>query len=249
MRRWYNNNNLGYLIMGMYDNISCEHSLLKGLSPEVDAWLDQQTELMFQTKCFDNTMDHYVIHDKQLFKKTCKYKQLPPSEINGFSFPSWEKIENSEAEERLDHTTTIRMYEYVDGEPFDTWIEFKIIFIDGIVYKVNLVEFKQEPSFERIKRNKEFEEEFKKQIEFKIIFIDGIVYKVNLVEFKQEPSFERIKRNKEFEEEFKKQIEFNRTIKGKINFWARRLINSVLWRGSNFFKRIANLIDKLRFRL
>jgi len=207
MRRWYNNNNLGYLIMGMYDNISCEHSLLKGLSPEVDAWLDQQTELMFQTKCFDNTMDHYVIHDKQLFKKTCKYKQLPPSEINGFSFPSWEKIENSEAEERLDHTTTIRMYEYVDGEPFDTWIEFKIIFIDGIVYKVNLVEFKQEPSSERIKRNKEFEEKFKKQ------------------------------------------IEFNRTIKGKINFWARRLINSVLWRGSNFFKRIANLIDKLRFRL
>jgi hypothetical protein len=151
--------------MGMYDDIVCKYPLpfpedTKGYIPNG-----------FQTKDLDCGLDQYEIReDGTLWLRECEREHIA-GDPNGKTF--FEKFGIvKEIKVWWTHvitTRTIRMYDYNnynDGS-YDYWVEFEIVFIDGVIDKIKLIKFdamdnsKRKEDFERhieeLKKNKEFE--------------------------------------------------------------------------------------------
>ena len=149
----------------MYDDIVCKYPLplpedTKGFVP-----------LRFQTEDFDNDLDCYEIReDGTLWLRECE-REYTEGNPNGKTF--FEKFgmvkETKVWWTHVKTTSTIRMYDYYnysDG-PYDYWVEFEIVFIDGVIDKIKLIKFdamdnsKRKEDFEhlieKLKKNKEFE--------------------------------------------------------------------------------------------
>jgi hypothetical protein len=151
--------------MGMFDDIVCKYPLpfpedTKGYIPNG-----------FQTKDLDCGLDQYEIReDGTLWLRECEREHIA-GDPNGKTF--FEKFGIvKEIKVWWTHvitTKTIRMYDYNnynDGS-YDYWVEFEIVFIDGVIDKIKLIKFdamdnsKRKEDFERhieeLKKNKEFE--------------------------------------------------------------------------------------------
>jgi hypothetical protein len=150
--------------MGMYDDIICKFPLplpqdTKGFQPRG-----------FQTKDLDNALDCYEIReDGTLWLRECE-REYTEGDPNGKTF--FEKFgmvkETKVWWTHVKTTNTIRMYDYnnySDG-PYDYWVEFEIVFIDGVIDKIKLIKFDAMDNTERKELHKHHIEELKKNKEF-----------------------------------------------------------------------------------
>jgi hypothetical protein len=138
--------------MGMYDDIVCKYPLplpedTKGFVP-----------LKFQTKDLDNALDCYEIReDGTLWLRECE-REYTEGDPNGKTF--FEKFgmvkETKVWWTHVKTTSTIRMYDYSnysDG-PYDYWVEFEIVFIDGVIDKIKLIKFDAMDNTERKEKHR-----------------------------------------------------------------------------------------------
>jgi len=147
--------------MGMYDDIVCKYPLpfpedTKGYIPNG-----------FQTKDLDNALDHYEIReDGTLWLHECE-REYTEGDPNGKTF--FEKFGMVKVTKdwwtHVKKTTTIRMYDYQnnDGGVYDYWVEFEIVFIDGVIDKIKLIKFEINDNTKRKELHKQHIEELKKQ--------------------------------------------------------------------------------------
>ena len=150
--------------MGMYDDVVCKYPLplpadTKGYFPE-----------SFQTKDFDCALDLYEIReDGTLWLRECEREYIegyPKGKTwsEKFGFVKETKVWWTQ----VNATKTISMYDYQHGnDEYDYWIEFSIVFVKGVVDKIDLVKFTATDNAERKDSNKKFAEEMKLRMEFK----------------------------------------------------------------------------------
>ena len=67
-------------------------------------------------------------------------------------------------------THTIYAYNFVHSEPFDIWIELKIVFFEGEVKSITVHEYKETDSAPRIERQKQWAQQMKKDYEYRQTF-------------------------------------------------------------------------------
>ena len=138
--------------MGMYDDIVCKYPLplpedTKGFHP-----------CGFQTKDLDNALDCYEIReDGTLWLRECE-REYTEGNPNGKTF--FEKFgmvnETKVWWTHVKTTSTIRIYDYSnynDG-PYDYWVEFEIVFIDGVIDKIKLIKFDAMDNTERKEKHR-----------------------------------------------------------------------------------------------
>ncbi len=124
--------------MGMYDDIICKYPLplpqdTKGFEPRG-----------FQTKDLDNALDCYEIReDGTLWLRECE-REYTEGNPNG---KTWSEKFGIVKETKVwwTHvklTKSIDIYDYQHGEgEYDYWVEFEIVFIDGVIDKIKLIKF------------------------------------------------------------------------------------------------------------
>lgn len=149
--------------MGLFDTIIFHKSVIQGISPEVDKYLQilNEEEVSMQTKDFDCLMRNFFIEDKELFFEKVESKWVEgDSPFGGFLEPI--------SKEKLPYKTTctIRAYDFLQSEPVDIWIEFEMVFIEGVLQKTSLIEYKETDSAPRIERSKQWQKELDESIKF-----------------------------------------------------------------------------------
>jgi len=161
--------------MGMYDDIVCKYPLplpedTKGFVP-----------LRFQTKDLDNALDCYEIReDGTLWLRECE-REYTEGDPNGKTF--FEKFgmvkETKVWWTHVKTTNTICMYDYnnYNDGPYDYWVEFEIVFIDGVIDKIKLIKFDATDNSKRKENDRQFIEELKKNKEFKSTNLYKLVIK------------------------------------------------------------------------
>jgi hypothetical protein len=150
--------------MGMYDDIVCKYPLplpedTKGFHP-----------CGFQTKDLENALDCYEIReDGTLWLRECEREYID-GDPKG---KTWSDKIGLVKETKVwwtpvKITKSINMYTYQQGEgQYDYWVDFAIVFIDGVLQKIELKKFDVTNNTERkenfrlhieeLKRRKEFE--------------------------------------------------------------------------------------------
>jgi hypothetical protein len=160
--------------MGMFDSISCKYKLPQ---PENPQGFTGTTD--FQTKDFENALDLYLIkEDGALYRVCAEYSEIDPNfeSKSIFDFPHREKIR--EWEEPQIVTKTIQMYDYIncDDGDFDFWIEYELIFVDGVVKSATIAKFEATDNKQRKENNKKFEKEMREYQEFRKTFFYRFFY-------------------------------------------------------------------------
>lgn len=161
--------------MGMYDDIVCKYPLplpedTKGFVP-----------LRFQTKDLDNALDCYEIReDGTLWLRECE-REYTEGNPDG---KTWSEKFGIVKETKVwwthvKTTRTIRMYDYNNYNDglYDYWVEFEIVFIDGVIDKINLVKFEATDNSKRKENDRKFMEELKKNKEFESTNLYKLVVK------------------------------------------------------------------------
>ena len=145
--------------MGMYDDIVCKYPLplpadTKGYVPEG-----------FQTKDLENILNHYEIRDDgTLWLYECEHV-CTEVQYNG-----WPVVEENNGRWTFCKITkTIRMYDYqhANGE-YDYSVEFEVVFVDGVINRIELIRFETIDNKERKENNRKFIEELKKRRDFEL---------------------------------------------------------------------------------
>jgi hypothetical protein len=161
--------------MGMYDDIVCKYPLplpedTKGFVP-----------LRFQTKDLDNALDCYEIReDGTLWLHECE-REYTEGDPNGKTF--FEKFGMVKVTKdwwtHVKTTRTIRIYDYnnYNDGPYDYWVEFEIVFIDGVIDKIKLIKFDATDNSKRKENDRQFIEELKKNKQFESTNLYKLVIK------------------------------------------------------------------------
>ena len=176
--------------MGMYDDIVCKYPL--PFPEDTKGYIAES----FQTKDLDCGLDSYEIReDGTLWLRECERAHID-GDPNGKTFSEKFGIikETKIWWTHAKTTRTIRMYDYQnnDGGVYDYWVEFEIVFIDGVIDKIKLIKFEINDNTKRKELHKQHMEELKKQkvvesaIFYRLIikpynkiirFICGLIYK------------------------------------------------------------------------
>ena len=126
--------------MGMYDTVICKYPLPMPSDPKGYAGSED-----FQTKHLDCGLDTYEIAANgqlSVYKREGNYIE-PDKEAKGL----FEKIGRFEVTrtwlEPVYDTLTMEMYDYKESSEsgYDYFVQYKVIFIDGIVDEIKLTEF------------------------------------------------------------------------------------------------------------
>jgi hypothetical protein len=147
--------------MGMFDDIVCKYPLpfpedTKGYIPNG-----------FQTKDLDCGLDSYEIReDGTLWLRECEREHIdgdPNGKTISQKFGIIKEIKHWWTHVKT--TRTIRMYDYQnnDGGVYDYWVEFEVVFIDGVIDKIKLIKFEINDNTKRKELHKQHVEELKKQ--------------------------------------------------------------------------------------
>jgi hypothetical protein len=135
----------------------------------------------FQTKDLDCGLDSYEIReDGTLWLRECE-REYTEGNPNGKTF--FEKFgmvkETKVWWTHVKTTTTIRMYDYnnYNDGPYDYWVEFEIVFIDGVIDKIKLIKFEATDNTKRKEDSKRFIEELKKNKQFESTNLYKLVIK------------------------------------------------------------------------
>jgi len=147
--------------MGMFDDIVCKYPL--PLPEDTKGYIAES----FQTKDLDCGLDSYEIReDGTLWLRECEREHIA-GDPNGKTF--FEKFgivkEIKHWWTHVKTTRTIRMYDYQnnDGGVYDYWVEFEVVFIDGVIDKIKLIKFEINDNTKRKELHKQHMEELKKQ--------------------------------------------------------------------------------------
>lgn len=172
----------------MFDSISCKYKLPQ---PENPQGFTGTTD--FQTKDFENALDLYLIkEDGALYRSCVEYSEIDPNfkPKTIFDFPHREKIREWEEPQII--TQTISIYDYIESEDcdFDFWIEYNVVFVEGVVKSATIAKFEATDNKQRKENNKKFEKEMREHQEFRKTlfysffyqyyskFVDFLTYKV-----------------------------------------------------------------------
>jgi hypothetical protein len=176
--------------MGMYDDIVCKYPL--PLPEDTKGYIAES----FQTKDLDCGLDSYEIREDGTLWLREYFREYTEGNPNGKTF--FEKFgmvkETKVWWTHVKTTTTIRMYDYQNNDDgvYDYWVEFEVVFIDGVIDKIKLIKFdatdnsKRKEDFKRhieeLKKNKQFESTMLYKLIIKpynkiIRFICRLIYK------------------------------------------------------------------------
>ena len=149
----------------MFDTISVSGDL--PFSQEmIDLGIDKNN-LSFQTKDLDCTMSHYIIQNGELFEE--KYKTEKWIEGNKNAKSIIDKIGHMQREdpyfEKVNFHGEIYFYELLMNvqDKWDCWVEFKAVFTDGKLQKLELFKFEKTDNAERKARDEQFIENMRKE--------------------------------------------------------------------------------------
>ena len=153
----------------MYDDLTCKYPL------PLPADLGELAEfdfsaLGYQTKSLDKTMSYFEIRaDGTLWEEKHEYKFVegnPKGESIMDRLP-YQKITKTWWEKQ-DITREIVFYEGIRDDKYknDYWIEFKAIFIKGILETVELVKFEKRDNFDRKLNDRVWQDKMAKIFEF-----------------------------------------------------------------------------------
>ena len=147
--------------MGMFDTISIsdplpftEEMISLGLDINNHNW---------QTKDLHNAMETYFIQGGELFVEKFNKEVWVEGDKNAEHF--LDRMGHLERQEpylkKIPFHGEIIFYDYahdVDGK-WDCWVEFKAIFTNGSLQKIELVKFNKEDNSERLEREKKWKEQ------------------------------------------------------------------------------------------
>jgi hypothetical protein len=163
--------------MSLYDTIIFNRSLIQGLDERIDKYLifASEGEINLQTKSFDCGLNSYHIQDNKLFFEDVESEFVQ----NGEGF--WDYNVNEIRRQKIffPATQTIRAYDLVQSEPFDLWIELEMVFIEGMVNKITVVEYSETDSAPRIKNEKEWARKMKEFQAFRESFWGKLYFPVS----------------------------------------------------------------------
>lgn len=153
--------------MGMFDEITIKKAL--PLPKELKKLPIKWSEHKFQTKDLDNCMFEYFIDKKGSLHQIeieNEYVEYTEEEKKSKDYRAWDiykdVVEISRRNKWINFHGILRFYDYINiDEQNDCWVEFGAYFVYGKLDKVELKEFRIEPS-QTIKLA-----EFKKELEFK----------------------------------------------------------------------------------
>ena len=159
----------------MYDNIVCKYPL--PLPEDTKGYILES----FQTKDLDCGLDCYEIRDDgTLWLRECEREHID-GDPNGKTFSEKFGIikETKVWWTHVKTTTTIRMYDYnnYNDGPYDYWVEFEIVFIDGVIDKIKLIKFEATDNSKRKEDSKRHIEELKKNKQFESTNLYKLVIK------------------------------------------------------------------------
>ena len=159
----------------MYDNIVCKYPL--PLPEDTKGYILES----FQTKDLDCGLDCYEIRDDgTLWLRECEREHID-GDPNGKTFSEKFGIikEIKHWWTHVKTTTTIRMYDYnnYNDGPYDYWVEFEVIFIDGVIDKIKLIKFDATDNSKRKEDSKRHIEELKKNKQFESTNLYKLVIK------------------------------------------------------------------------
>jgi len=157
--------------MGMYDNILCKYPL--PLPEDTMGYTPRE----FQTKDLDCMLDLYEIReDGTLWLREAEREYIAENP-NGKTF-SERMFKVNEVRvwwTELKLTQTIKMYDYQDTEgQYDYSSSFQVTFVDGIITKIKLEEFKTIDNTERKELARQLDEKMKLRWQFE----DTLRYKI-----------------------------------------------------------------------
>ena len=149
----------------MFDTVICKYPLPMPSDPKGYSGSED-----FQTKHLDCGLDTYEIAANgqlSVHKREGKYIE-GDKEAKGL----FEKIGRYEITktwvEPVYDTLTMEMYDYEqsDKSEYDYFIQYEVVFIDGIVDEIKLIVFEATDNAERKKKDKEFDKKLKEWYEF-----------------------------------------------------------------------------------
>lgn len=149
----------------MFDTISVSGSL--PFSEEMISLGLDKNNLSFQTKDLDCVLDYYIIQNGELFVQKYKTSKWIEGDKNGKSF--MDKIGHLEREDpylqKLYFHGEIFFYEsfYDIQDKWDCWVEFKAVFTESKLQKIELFRFEKTDNAERKARNLEFMNKLKQE--------------------------------------------------------------------------------------
>lgn len=157
--------------MGMFDRLTC---LYKLPLPEDPKGFTGETE--FQTKSFNNFLDHYKIDEEgMLWFSTRKSDFNVVKNIDGDNLfiekQDWIFCDNI--------TNTIEIHNSIHSEnkDHDYWISYELVVIKGKVDSVKIISFESTPNAERKDRVSELIKSFEKRDQFENTFLYKIFFR------------------------------------------------------------------------
>lgn len=165
----------------MYDSIIFSRDSLSNIDKRVDKYLSLigDSQICFQTKDFDCSLSTYKVENGQLF-----YQRVEREWIEDEGMFGGHMREISRSLEKREDTVTVYFYDFLFNDVADIWIEFKAVFIKGVLDKIELFKFEERCSKDRIEREQKTLKELKQYQEYKktfrgkiSIFCKGQIYK------------------------------------------------------------------------
>lgn len=149
----------------MFDTVICKYPLPMPSDPKGYSGSED-----FQTKHLDCGLDTYEIAANgqlSVHKREGKYIEGDKEAKGLFDKIGRYEITKTWVEPVYD-TLTMEMYDYEqsDKSEYDYFIQYEVVFIDGIVDEIKLIVFEATDNAERKKKDKEFDKKLKEWYEF-----------------------------------------------------------------------------------
>lgn len=110
-----------------------------------------------------------IREDGTLWKENVEYNWKPgdPNAKDWLDkLPSAERISSEWVQEKI--TNTLRLCDYIISKDdlWDYWIDYEVVFVDGVVKSAKVIEFRAEDNMERKLRDMKFQEDMRRQHKF-----------------------------------------------------------------------------------
>jgi len=153
----------------MFDNIIVPKAYLKGLLTKKQENLLKTIKrfggsvrgIEFQTKCLENVLSTYKIYKQNLFinDKSLWNCEPPNTEQRTEDTPKKYPYEKGRWN-KVGHNGSINFYTSLhDKDENIWWVEFRFIFVNGIIDKKELIKFEIEETTEEIKKEEKYWQE------------------------------------------------------------------------------------------
>ena len=151
--------------MGMFDDIIVPKSYLKGLLTKNQEKLLKTSSryggsvrgVEFQTKCLENALGKYKIYKQKLFLNDKSLWNCEPPDTEQRNESTSKKYPYEKGRwDKVSYNGGVNFYTSLhDKDENIWWVEFKFIFVNGVIDKKELVKFEIEETAEEAKKREE----------------------------------------------------------------------------------------------